>query len=715
MLDPLSALEKFFGFKEFRDGQEEIIQTILDGENVLVIMPTGGGKSLCFQLPALIKSGMTLVVSPLIALMKDQVDALRQRGIAADFINSSLSAAAQRDRLEAMREGKLKLVYVAPERFRNSSFVEAVRDLPVSLFAIDEAHCISQWGHDFRPDYYRMGSVLESFGKPQVAAFTATATPAVRTDILRALHLPGARTFVAGFGRPNLSLGVSLVHNDADKFERLKTLIKAQKTGIVYCATRKKVEAVAEAATRWKIPFVSYHGGMDESSRTRAQDCFLGKEADVAIATNAFGMGIDRADLRFVAHFEVPGSIEAYYQEVGRAGRDGLPSVCELLFLYPDVRVQEFFLEGSNPAPDLISSLWRVLRQRVDEKGELRKSAADLAALMPGCRNDMSVSSAMVILQKAGYLERFDISGQLLRGTRLLRPEVTPQNLDIDWEALAEKERIDRERLRLMVEFSYTKDCRQQFILKAFGEHVSERCGACDRCRTRRKKGQRPPQDEEIVRVQKLLSCIARMSRKHGDQWEGRFGRQRIVQVLVGSKAATVTSAGLDRLSTYGLLQKEGETYVSALLGEAIEAGLAEVQAGQYPVVTLGPNGEAAMRGGVDYQLAWPDSDRSRKEPPSEKPKKKTKPETPDVPIPLGDLTLFELLREKRSCMAKEREVPSYVIASDAVLRELAARRPLTPEAALSIRGIGERKAKEILPPFLEAIREYTKNLESGA
>lgn len=600
-----AALEKYFGFSEFRPGQEEIIEAVIAGQDALVIMPTGGGKSLCFQLPALLRDGVTLVVSPLIALMKDQVDALRARGIPAGFLNSSLSPSAQREVLRDMENGTLRLVYVAPERFRYEGFLQTIRRLPLSLFAIDEAHCISQWGHDFRPDYYRMGRAIEDLGRPQVVALTATASPAVQSDILHALHLDKARRFVAGFSRPNLSLRVRQVHSDAEKYARVHELVRALRTGIIYCATRKKVEAVAREMRHWKIPFVYYHGGLSDRERALAQEKFISGEAAVAIATNAFGMGIDRADLRFVIHFEIPGSIEAYYQEVGRAGRDGLPSTCELLFQHPDIRVQEFFLEGANPSIEIITSLWRVLREAAKDN-EVALSLSDLAARIPGCKNEMSVGSAMIVLQRAGYVERKDIPGQLLRLTRLLQPDIMPHRLEIDRAALDEKERLDRERLRLMVDFVHSRECRQQFILRAFGEITSDRCGSCDRCKSHHSTASRPPTPSEKLALRKLLSCIARMSWRRGGEWEGRFGRQRIVQVLTGSRVKAVLEAGLDRLSTYGILREEGETYTADLLREAVEAGLAQVSSGQYPTISLTPEGEAAMRGADNYQMVWP-------------------------------------------------------------------------------------------------------------
>lgn len=711
----LQALQRYFGFSTFREGQGEIIASILQGSDTLVIMPTGGGKSLCYQLPALVLPGVTLVVSPLIALMKDQVDSLRQKNIPADFINSTLSAKEQRERIQAMRDGSLKLVYVAPERFRSPSFFDALREVSVSLFAIDEAHCISQWGHDFRPDYYKIGSVLAKLDRPQVVALTATASPAVRSDILRALHLENAEVFVAGFSRPNLSLKVCHTSTESEKFETLRALIARRRTGIVYCATRKKVDLVSERLKSWKVSHVSYHGGMDESARTRAQERFLDGSVDVVVATNAFGMGIDRSDLRFIAHFEIPGSIEAYYQEVGRAGRDGLPSECELYFCHPDVRVQEFFIDGSNPGYDMIVMVWNTLRRLASSAQTVESSVADLALLIPGCKNDMTVSNSLTILGRHGYLERYDIPGSLLRGTRLLRPEVRGHELEIDRTALEAKEKVDRDRLRLMIDFAYSRECRQRFILRALGEHHSERCGVCDICDSGTREGAREGSPEELLLLKKLLSCVARMSWKRPSGWEGRFGKQRILQVLLGSRSRLVTEAGLDRLSTYGILREPGEPYVSLLLREALDAGFLTTGGGQYPVITLSQEGETVMKSREACVLCWPPLHsgvpRQSLSDPSGRPKKASSPAEsakglPELPPEAREL--YSILREERLRMASEKNLPPYVIAHDRLLGQFALERPMSDEAALRIPGVGQRKLDLYLRPFLDRIRTFS-------
>jgi ATP-dependent DNA helicase RecQ len=398
------ALQRYFGFTDFREGQAEVIESVLAGQDAVVVMPTGGGKSLCFQLPAMMIDGVTLVISPLIALMKDQVDALAARQIPTTFINSSLTYAETARRLSKMRMGEYKLVYVAPERFRSETFMAAVAETKVRLFAVDEAHCISHWGHDFRPDYLKLKQAVETLGRPQVIALTATATPQVRADISEQLGLTDPHVSVSGFDRPNLALRVLHTGTEKEKLEILKRTINASSgSGIIYTATRKSVEQVAAKLKLAGLRVEMYHGGMEEGERTRAQDAFMRGDARAIVATNAFGMGIDKPDIRFVVHFHLPGSIEAYYQEVGRAGRDGMPADCLLLFNYADTRTQQFFIEGGHPSPELVGRVYQEITSFGAEKVEL--SAREIAQRL-GIKNDMSVNSSLALLEKAAHIER---------------------------------------------------------------------------------------------------------------------------------------------------------------------------------------------------------------------------------------------------------------------------------------------------------------------
>jgi len=400
----LEALQTHFGFSGFLEGQAEVIEAVLAGENSVVVMPTGGGKSLCYQLPAMMLDGVTLVVSPLIALMKDQVDALAARDIPTTFINSSLGYAETNKRLSEIRRGLYKLVYVAPERFRSAAFMEAIAGVTVRLFAVDEAHCISHWGHDFRPDYLRLKDAVERLGNAQIIALTATATQKVRADISEQLGLTNPRFLVAGFDRPNLALRVIHISTEKEKLETLKQVMNTPTgTGIVYAATRKSVEQITAKLKMAGLSVEPYHGGMGEAERTRAQDSFMKGRVQAIVATNAFGMGIDKRDIRFVVHYHLPGSIEAYYQEVGRAGRDGLPAECLLLFNYADTRTQQFFIEGNHPPPELIRRVYHEIASFGQEKIEM--SAREIAQRL-GEKNDMSIYSALVVLEKAGHIER---------------------------------------------------------------------------------------------------------------------------------------------------------------------------------------------------------------------------------------------------------------------------------------------------------------------
>ncbi|MCB9680019.1 MAG: RecQ family ATP-dependent DNA helicase [Alphaproteobacteria bacterium] len=416
------VLQRRFGFPSFRPGQEEVAAHVTAGRDALVVMPTGAGKSLCFQVPALARGGTAVVVSPLIALMKDQVDGLVSRGVAATFLNSSLTQETYRERTAALLRGEIEILYVAPERF-TPAFLRMLRDVDIRLLVVDEAHCLSQWGHDFRPDYLRLGSVRTALGHPTTMALTATATPEVQEDIVRTLGIDDAQRFIRGFDRENLVLEVSEVDGAADKDRLLPELI-GRGAALVYAATRKRVERAAEALRAAGVQAAVYHAGLTADQRTRVQDAFMGDRARVVVATNAFGMGIDKPDIRTIVHYDLPGTVEAYYQEIGRAGRDGLTSRAVLLFHPSDRRIQQFFIDNAHPPAEWVHALYDWLQTQ--RRNPVYATLDELAEALPSEAGERGAGTCLHILVREGMARRISPHERLASVTVPRRPPADP-------------------------------------------------------------------------------------------------------------------------------------------------------------------------------------------------------------------------------------------------------------------------------------------------
>ncbi|MGC3990115.1 MAG: DNA helicase RecQ [Chthoniobacteraceae bacterium] len=597
-LDLREPLKRVFGYDSFRPLQEEIIRDALAGRDVFALLPTGGGKSLCYQLPALLGQGLTIVVSPLIALMKDQVDALTANGVAATYLNSSLAAGDARSRLRGLHQGEYRILYVAPERLMLSGFLEDLQRWNVTLIAVDEAHCISEWGHDFRPEYRQLAELRQHFPKVPVMALTATATERVREDIVNHLRLSEPGIYVASFNRPNLTYRVV---PRSRPYEQLFEFIRGRRTesGIVYCFSRKSAETVAEKLRDDGIKALAYHAGLTNEERAKNQELFLRDEVRVMCATIAFGMGINKPNVRYVVHYELPKNIEGYYQETGRAGRDSLPSECLLLFSPADVVKQTGF---------------------IDEKTD------------------------------------------------------------------PDEQRIAREQLQRIVHYAESSSCRRVELLHYFGEEFpAGGCGACDNCLS--------PRDtfDGTLAAQKFLSCVYRVKQKSGFG----FGLNHLVEVITGADTENVRRRQHHELSTYGIGREMKRGEWQSIARELIRLGFLRQSTEKFATIELTGEGVAALRDRRSITLTRPHevSERTR-----------TTRRRGEIECDEG---LFEKLRRLRKELADERDVPAYIIFSDATLREMARSYPKNEREFSQLPGVGAKKTEDFAEPFLDVIEDY--------
>lgn len=684
------VLQRFWGYDDFRAGQKLAVTAILERRDTLLIMPTGGGKSICYQVPAMLFPGVTIVVSPLISLMKDQVDTLEQAGLPATFINSSLSSAEMAARLEAVERGEVKLVYVAPERFESPAFAERVRRLDVSLLAVDEAHCVSQWGHDFRPSYLRIGEVRGMLGDPPIAALTATATAEVRTDIEKQLRLRDPQVFVTGFDRRNLTWRVLRAKNDSEKDRLLLGLLRGQHGGlayslentpgsaIVYASTRKNVDALTALLTGVGIGAVGYHAGLRDLERKRIQDAFMAGEARVVVATNAFGMGIDKPDVRLVVHYNMPGTLEAYYQEGGRAGRDGNQSDCVLLHAYPDRFTHEFFIEQTYPPRSLTEALIKELRARADEDGAVRLPIAELTRSLPGKQRDRQVGAALRLLEDAGVIRSLSDGGPASVRIRLI---ATPTRITRELDATGRHD-----------ELRFLRGLWQM----GGGKAVYDGVALSWRQLAHAAGGDRDRAAELLTVLQDggFLEWVRFLDGDGIQVLDRTLPFDRIAidwRRLADRKKRDLDK--LQRMQGYAYTEKCRRGYVLRYFGDPDamdECGACDNCTGETPT-SPAPAGNSAGR-----QAPAPRTSR---------PRRAARELSPQLPT-AEEEALYERLRALRSELARDAGLPAYCIFPDRTLAEFARRRPASEGDLLEISGVGPAKLEKYGRAFLTVLEQ---------
>lgn len=670
-----AALKAAFGYDQFRAGQEMAIESVLSGRDTLVVLPTGGGKSVCYQIPALVLPGLTVVVSPLISLMKDQVDALEARNLPATFINSTLKSAQVAERLARAARGEVRLLYLAPERFDFGNVATRLRDIGVSLLAVDEAHCISQWGHDFRPSYLRVAKAREMLGSPPTVALTATATPEVRDDICRQLALRNPRTIITGFDRTNLTYHVLPARNDAEKDTLLvETLRKNEGLAVVYAATRKSVDRLSFLLEQQGIPSAGYHAGLDDSHRREVQEAFMSERIRAIIATNAFGMGIDKPNVRLVIHHSMPGTLEAYYQEAGRAGRDGKHSEVFLLHSFPDRFTHEFFIKGSYPERSVVEEVYAGLVRASRTSETLPESVDDIVPLIKGKISPREVESSLRILSHARAIVGNESSTSMV-SVRLL---ATPQRIRSE---IAGEDNPELGLLRALWRIGGDAIHTGATIdLDALPPGLGRRSGATTLLDAL--------QSRQFLVWQRLGGGMRLTSR------EAPLSNFRIDWASIDRRRAAELSK-LEAVQRYAYAKTCRRAFVLKYFGDP--AWRPRCDGCDNCLGIARPRETAAARKKPERT-----SRKTRERAPS---RVTSVSEADDVSLTQGEIDLLNALREKRREIARKDAVPAYIVFSDRTLAEMALRRPATLAAMANVRGVGEMKLARYGDEFLSVIK----------
>jgi ATP-dependent DNA helicase RecQ len=695
-------LSKLFGFEGFRPGQREVIEHLLQGRHTLAILPTGSGKSLCYQLTAQMLSGLTLVVSPLIALMQDQVEGLIRRGIDnATCLSSALSATELAARYAQIERGHCKLIYIAPERCDSPRFQQWVRSAPIDLLVIDEAHCISQWGHDFRPHYRTLSRRLPELKRATVLALTATATQEVQEDIVQTLELPTLQRVIGDFNRPNLHFEVVATARLQEKTTRLVELLsQTPGSAIVYASTRRQAETVFQWLAGHGFSACLYHAGLDAEERAQAQRDFQDDRVQIMVATVAFGMGIDKPNVRRIIHYNIPGSLEGYYQEAGRAGRDGQPAICTLLFSQQDVRIQRFFIDQAYPEPAQVFRLYSLLRRA----HPLPLSADELARA--GQWREISVNAALHMLYEQGWVQVTSDGKHALA-----HPEV--EHPTADFYPFSQRKARDDARLQKMIAYTDSATCRRVHLLRYFGQAFTPPCQHCDVCAPRPEHPAVAVEGAEAAQSTLESDRVARMILHAVADFGGRLGRGVISDVLLGSQRKQIIAWRLDRRTAYGQLRSYRRQRIAAWIDELIGQRLLYVTAEEYPRLRITEGGRQALAGETLLGL----SGLAVRSPPKLTTSDSTDRATEDSieEQPTVDPALLERLRRWRYQKAQTLGVPAFWVLHNSVLEAIARHRPAAIGELTGIRGIGARKVEQFGQEILDVIQRSSPTSHSAS